>query len=228
MAERKNLQSFLPLLAAILPLLTINTTYLVAISVEHLPSCIPYLSGCTSVSSTGRLLPESVIFRAGMLPSAVIMLFFWQRTRALLRVEERGNLTGSAMRLFGIAGAASLVVYGLTVGLPGDDIQLLRRIGINGFAISNTFAQVLFVVSYHRLGDDSNRRLLYWLIALCLALPAIAILSEIAKWTGVERHMANNMAAWNAFVVLSAFYFVVYLAWRHHGYSGGFPTSPSE
>ena len=58
----------LPLWAAVVPLVTVNVCYLIAVGMEHVPACIPYLSGCTSVSSTGRIAPESLIFRAGMLP----------------------------------------------------------------------------------------------------------------------------------------------------------------
>ena len=71
---------FLLLWAAVVPLVTINVSYLTGVSFEHLPACIPYLSGCTSVSATGRVAPESLIFKAGMLSSAVVLALLWRRS----------------------------------------------------------------------------------------------------------------------------------------------------
>ena len=84
----------LPYWAAIVPLVTVNVCYVVAIGLDHLPACIPYLTGCTSVSSTGRIAPESLIFRAGMLPSALIVALFWQRCATFLRL---GGQSGSRL-----------------------------------------------------------------------------------------------------------------------------------
>ena len=58
-------QQALPLWAAVVPLVTINVCYVLGVSLDHLPACIPYLSGCTSVSSTGRIAPESLLSKAG-------------------------------------------------------------------------------------------------------------------------------------------------------------------
>ncbi len=152
----------LPLWAAVIPLATVNVCYLVAVGLEHVPACIPYFSGCTSVSSTGRIAPERFIFLAGMLPSVVILMFFWQR-----------------------------------------------------------FAMFLTLC-----GQFGSR---------VVILPLLGIAAALAKYAGAPRHAANNIVAWNAFVVASAFYAVVARIWWHHGFSGhldnkssGRPTSPRK
>lgn len=208
----------LPLWAAILPLLTINVCYLAAIGLDHLPACVPYLSGCTSVSSTGRLAPESLIFKAGMLPGAAIAVLFWWRSATFLDMGRQSRSRLVTLRLLGVVAALSLTIYTLNLGLRGDEYRLLRRIGIDGFALSNFVAQIMFVVSYRHMRNGATEKLWRWLVALCLALPALAIAANVAQLTGVPRHAANNVVAWNAFVAQSAFFAVTYQLWRQHNF----------
>jgi len=230
--KRQYLQ-FLSLWVAVVPLVTINISYLVAVGTGHLPACIPYLSGCTSVSATGRVAPENLIFKAGMLLSAVAFALLWQRTATFLQTGGRRPSRGLLSRLrflrvFSLLAALSLILYGVTLGIQGDEFRLLRRIGINGFAISNLLTQVLFIVLYRPLRIEETRKLFRWLLGFCIALPLFGIAAELAKWLGAPRSPTNNLVAWNAFVALSAYYAVVARIWRHHGIADGRAASPSE
>lgn len=231
-AKRQYLK-FLPLWVAVVPLVTINISYLVAVGMGHLPACIPYLSGCTSVSATGRVAPESLIFKAGMLLSAVAFALLWQLTATFLQTGGRRGSRGllsrlRLLRVFSLLAALSLTLYGVTLGIPGDEFRLLRRIGINGFAISNLLTQVLFIVLYRPLRIEATRKLFRWLLGFCIALPLLGIAAELAKWLGAPRSPTNNLVAWNAFVALSAYYAVVARIWWHHGIALGRAASPSE
>lgn len=208
----------LPLWAALLPLVTINICYLVAIAMNHLPACVPYISGCTSVSSTGRLAPESWVFRAGMLPWALVVWLFWRQCALFLNRHSGHGSRAVAIAVLGTIGPLFLLLYIAALGVPGDDYRLVRRIGIDGFALSNFVAQVLFVIGYGRLAFGVNRSLLRWLVIVCLALPALAAAAEVAKSVGVERHMANNIVAWNAFLLSCWYFVVIYRLWQHHDF----------
>jgi len=223
----------LPIWAAVVPLATVNVCYLVAAGLEHVPACIPYFSGCTSVSSTGRIAPERFIFLVGMLPSAVILLLFWQRSAVFLRFGGQFRSPVVLLRVLGVIAALSLFIYAFTLGSEDDGYRQLRRAGINGFAISTFLAQVLLISFYRSVRIAATEKLWRWLIGLCVALPLLGIAAEMAKWVGAPRHAANNIVAWNAFVVASAWYAVVARIWWHHGYSGrldsrssGRPISP--
>lgn len=225
----------LSLWAAILPLATFNVSYLIAAGLEHVPACIPYIEGCTSVSSTGRHLPESLIVKAGLLPSAAILLLFWYRCAAFLQLGGRGSSWVAAMRVIGTLVAISLIVYGVTLGLKEPLYRDIRRIAIDGFALSNFASQLLFVIAYRPVRIAATRTLFRWLVVLCLALPALGIISEVAKILGAPRHAANNIIAWNAAVLLCAFLITVGQLWHRHGFSGqlsiksdGRAASPSE
>jgi len=225
----------LPLWAALLPFMTFNVCYLVAVSLEHVSACIPYLTGCTSISSTGRIAPESLIFKAGALPSAVIIALFWFRCATFLQVGGQAGTWAIALRVIAVAAGSSLVLHGVTLGLSDAPYPALRRIAIDGFALSSLALQVLFVFAYRPMRSDATRTLFRWLAVLCLALPALGIAAEVAKWVGAPRHAANNIAAWNASAFLCAYYILVGRVWQRHGFcsqfsitSGGRATSPSE
>ncbi len=234
-SDRFNATDFraLALWAAVLPLLTVNVCYLFAIGLDHLPACVPYISGCTSVSSTGRFAPESLIFKAGMLPWAVIIMFFWHRCSSFLEVGGQSRSWFIALRSLGVFAALSLTLYAVTLGIRGDEYRLLRRIGIDGFALSNFMSQVMFVFIYRNMRLSATEKLWRWLVALCMALPALGIAAEVAKWAGAPRHAANNIVAWNALVVLCAYFAAMSQLWWHHNLfsqsestSSGRATSP--
>jgi hypothetical protein len=225
----------LPLWAAIVPLVTINLCYLIAVSLEHVPACIPYLSGCTSVSSTGRIEPESLIFKAGMLSSAVVLALVWLRCATFLQLGGQTVSRANVLRVLGLFAALSLTIYGVTLGLREDEYRVLRRISIDGFALSNVFVQITFIVLYRPMRIDATRTLFRWLLILCFAIPLIGIGVETAKWLGAPRRSTNNMFAWNSFVVVSAYYALIARIWWHHGFtselsikSSGRAASPSE
>lgn len=212
----------LPLWAAVVPLVTINVCYLVAVSLDHLPACIPYLTGCTSVSSTGRAAPESLIFRAGMLPTALILALFWHRCATFLQLGGQSGSRLVMLRMFGVIAALSLVIYAVTLGFEDNVYRQLRRAGIIGFALSTFAAEVSLIFFYRPMRIAATEKLWRWLIVLCVALPLLDIASELAKWAGVPRKGANNTVAWNAFIAVSAYYAVVARIWWQHGFSSQF------
>ena len=212
----------LPLWAAVVPLVTVNVCYVVAIGLDHLPACIPYLTGCTSVSSTGRIAPESLIFRAGMLPSALIVVLFWHRCSTFLRIGGQSGFRHVTLQVLGVIAALSLVIYAVTLGFEDNAYRQWRRAGIIGFALSTFSAEVSLIIFYRPMRIATTEKLWRWLIVLCVALPLLSVASEIAKWAGAPRHGANNTVAWNAFVVASAYYAVVARIWWQHGFSSQF------
>ena len=61
-------------LACLLPLVGVNVAYAIGSSLGDIPACIPYLEGCTSISSAGRHAPQSMVFRGMMISAGVFML----------------------------------------------------------------------------------------------------------------------------------------------------------
>lgn len=218
----------LPLWAAVLPLVTFNVSYLIAVAYEHVPACITYLSGCTSVSSTGRLFPETLIFKTGMLSLAVVLALLWHRTAAFLDAR--------VLRVLASIMVVGLVLYAITLGMQGEVTEVLRRIGIRAFGFGTLLIQIAFVFLYRSIQTESTRTLFIWLVILCITLPLVGVISEVSKALGAPRRPTNNIAAWNAFLVSSGYYLVLARVWWHHriahkivhNTASGRPASPSE
>lgn len=224
-----------PLWAAIVPLVTINVTYFIATDLEHVRSCIPYLQGCASVSSTGREFPESLVFKAGFLPTALVLVIFWHLCATFLAQVGQASAKLHTLRILGAMAGVSLTVYALTLGLNDGVFPELRRAGIVGFTLCTFLAEVLFWMWYAPLRIAATRRIWLWLVLLSLALPMLDVISEVAKWAGAPRKPTNNTIAWNAFVITSVYYAVVARLWWHHAFgyqlastSAGRAASPSE
>ena len=75
---------WLPLWTGILPIVAIHATYVVAAIEGYVPWCIPYIDSCTSISATGRNGTAFFLFKATMIPSAVLLYFFWRQASRLL------------------------------------------------------------------------------------------------------------------------------------------------
>lgn len=224
----------LALWAALLPLVTIHVCYGVAAMLDHVPLCLPYVTGCTSTSSTGRALPESLLFRAGMIPSAVLVLLFWQRCADFLRTMGGTGTTPVLLRAAGVVAAAFLILYTVTLGLTDDPYRALRRAGINGYFLGNFAAQIALVIGYGRAVTHQRAGSSRWLTGIVIVVPVMALIGEALKVGGVAKNPVNNVVEWNAIVLVCLYYAVVATVWRHHGFaaslhsdsSGGQPASP--
>ena len=218
----------LAITAAILPFVTFNTTYLIASSLGHVPACFTYLEGCTSVSSTGRQLPETILFKTGVLTLAIVLAVHWRRAANYLQPLGLSSGGARALRIIAYISAIALSIYAITLGLPDEQFGTLRRIGTHGFAFSSWILQITFVVLYRPCRIAATQGTWRWLAVICSALLVVGITSELAKAFGTPKKMTNNIAAWNAFLVLTAFYAVLARHWWHHQISSGRTASPSE
>ncbi len=84
--------SFVPLITALLPAIGVHVSYLLAAQFGHVPWCFPYIDSCTSISAVGRESPESYIFRASIIPTAIFMMVYWRLSREWLRTLPLGLL----------------------------------------------------------------------------------------------------------------------------------------
>ena len=118
---------WIAVLTAVVPTLTVNVCYLISSTQYLVPSCVPYLEGCTSISSAGRYGVSYYLFKAGMVCSAALLVAYWRRTsRHILAASGRAAPVVAAT---GTGGAVFLVLYTAFLGTEGDIYFLLRRFG---------------------------------------------------------------------------------------------------
>ncbi len=137
-------------LAGLLPLIAAHAAYLLNIfaGTDLLPQfvCFPYTDGCVSISRAARSGPGLHLFRALMLPGAVLLLLSWEFVREWLRTLEACTPQRAwFIAGLGMLGAFFLVFYVTWLGTDGEWYRWLRRYGVVFYFGGTALAQLLLV-----------------------------------------------------------------------------------
>jgi len=211
---------WLPLLAGLLPFLAVNLAYWMGVSNDVLPSCFPYIDGCTSISSTGRHPPGSLLFRAAHLPQGVLLLFLWYFSVQWLRALRPGvrRSTELVVLISGTIGGLALIVYTTYLGTTESFYEFMRRFGIYCYFLGTVLAQLFLALSFLRHAKSRRSpalvnmaRAMLW---LCLMPFVLGILNLTFKALLADADAVQNRVEWIAAVSMHAYFVVLYYAWR--------------
>ncbi len=171
--------AYVPLLAAILPVIAVHGAYLTNIHWGEAAACIPYWDGCTSISGAARTGPGIVLFRVLMYPTAVLLIATWVLVfNWLKRVGIPVTAAVKALPFLGSAGALCLIIYVAFLGVDGGLPGVMRRIGVNIYFGFTALALLLLVSALwpHRAAfRPIPRRLLNGLTATVSLLWALGV-----------------------------------------------------
>lgn len=137
-------------LSGLLPVTAVLVAYLLNVfastELELRFICMPFVDGCVSISRAARSGPGLHLFRALMLPCAVLILLSWDFVRAWL-LELEACTKKRAWTIFGLGavGAIFLVVYVTWLGTDGELYKWLRRYGVTFYFGGTALAQLLLV-----------------------------------------------------------------------------------
>jgi hypothetical protein len=214
----------LALLCGLGPILTVHACYALSASAAIVPACVPYLDGCTSISAAGRHGWAYFLFKAGMLPSAALIIMYWRLCRAWLLAA--GEVDGPGLRSLlwlGAAGALFMMLYSVFLGHAGEPYNLLRRFGVSLNLGFTYLAQLLLVWRLGRIQRQTGRALCppvillakTWLLAglLVLGLGSIPVSNFI-----VDKDPVENAIEWVFCLLLSSFYLLTAVAWKMTGF----------
>ena len=172
------------LFTGLLPLFCVHLTYVVAASHGHVEWCVPYWDGCTSISATGRALPEKLLFKLLMLPASLCAFVFWWLAGHWLRVTAGAG--SRAMVITGTIAAAFLMLYVVALG-ESNDYRWARQTGIVLFFALTYVAQLCFLARLAPMTQRSPalRRIFLWQSGAAALLLAIGMLSVVldALWS---------------------------------------------
>ncbi|TBW56425.1 hypothetical protein EZI54_08985 [Marinobacter halodurans] len=205
--------------AALLPLVTLHLCWAVALLEGQIPQALPYWEGATSISRTGHTGTAYFLFKAGMLPAAVIGVLFWGLNGLWLeRLGARGHGLRWLLWLGLIAGVA-LAAYTVVLGHTGDSYRLIRRTGVVLY-LSLTYIAELLVSAHLRTvpgGAGSGRRLLN----LCQLTLVVGIGSLIMDALAPDLHerFEDAFEWWIALLLNLAALWIAVL-WRRSGFRG--------
>ena len=212
----------LPLATGLLPLLTVFTCYAIAIETAGLPSCNPFLDGCTSISATGRHPPASFLFRAVMLPQSMLLAGYWLASvawyRSMSEALGRARNSGAAIAFFGVIGALFLVPYVTFLGTEEPFYEFMRRYGVYLYFLLNVVAQIMLATRSLPLVRAAGMPLLIVLVRGQLVLSwlpfALGALNLVLKATLENADAAENRIEWFFALFMQAYFLISYFTWR--------------
>jgi len=211
---------FIPLLAATLPLVAMFGALWIGMASEALPACFPPIDGAISISATGRTPPGSFLFRALMLPHALLLAILWYLTVLWLRSLDADlrRSTANAILISGLVGSLALVLYVTFLGTKEPFYEFMRRIGIYFAYLGTALAQLLVAIALTRIStalqDERLRKAAKFLLAICVVTFCLGILNSVLKTILEDADASENRIEWIASVLMQAYFFVLFLAWR--------------
>lgn len=198
----------LPLVVAITPLIGINIAYWIGASNDVLPSCNPYLDGCTSISSTGRFPPGDRVFRAALLPQAAMLAFTWYFAVLWLKSVKPSVRSGSVILVSGVVGAIALVLYVSYLASKDPFYEIMRSYGIYLYFGGTALAQLILSLSLDR---SPLQRAMVWITVT----PWILGLVNFAQKAILGSLNSNeNRIEWIASLLMQAWFVLLWIAWR--------------
>ena len=212
----------LPLLAGLLPLIATVGAYLMSIRLGLVPECNPFLEGCVSISRAARHDLPNLLFRALVLPAAVLQAICWLLCPDWLRtLDATPDRFQRALPALGVVAGVFLVLYGTFLGTEGEGYRWMRRNGV-AFYFGLTCIGMLIV------SDQMQRRLSgNWLernlaLALCAMLPLLGLAHVfLPLWwpASLTKDALENITEWWGGAIFTAFFAMLAWAWRRTGFT---------
>lgn len=198
----------LALMLALLPVLAINSNYLIAASEGLVPWCFPYLDSCTSISATGRDGFAFYFFKATMLPLAACYWLYWSRCSQLSLLTPRLQ---RLIRVLGAVSVCALVVYVCALGAIGDVFQLSRRIGIILYFTLTYLCQLLLVKTLIRTGSNHFLSAQQGLLGVILLIGLLTLILDVVM---NDYDAIEDAFEWNIALLLHANFLLAHFYWR--------------
>ncbi|MBT8137163.1 MAG: hypothetical protein KJO54_09150 [Gammaproteobacteria bacterium] len=213
-------------LAGLLPLVGANAAYVLSASAGFVPECNPYLSGCTSVSATGRNPPGSFVYKGTMMPAAVFMLVYWFLAGRWLAAHGDRSLRCRALPWLGLVAAVFLVVYTTVLGHVGEWFAIQRRIGVVGYLSATFFGQLLFVSRIATLMREGRLAIPRWIyvakLSLCGAMLLLGLAVIPAPLFLSDMDTVERVLEWDFSLLLVLFFPLTAFAWHYDRFGADF------
>jgi hypothetical protein len=214
-----------PLLAGLLPFVGAVVAYRLSVRLGLVPDCNLFFDGCVSISRAARHDLPNILFRALLLPAAVLQAICWLLSPGWLRtLGAAPDRWQRALPALGVAAGVFLVLYGTFLGTEGAGYRWMRRYGVV-FYFGLTCIAMLIVSDQMRRrlqGGRLESRIAGALVALCALLPLIGLAHVLLPlwWTDAALNDAlENSIEWWAGAIFTAFFFTLAWGWRKTGFA---------
>jgi hypothetical protein len=181
---------------------------------------IPYIDGGVSISRSARTYPTYLIFKPGMIITAILLIQYWLANNKLFKSITNGEVRSNKYFLiFGIGSAIFLISHSVLLGLnfENDFYKFFRRFVLLGFIIFEIIAQALLVINIIKIRAKIekliNKNILILKIILVSTLIIVAFLSAPILNSTEYTHFKHALE-WNYFLGIVSFYLLTFLFWK--------------
>ncbi len=204
-------------LVFLIPLLIVHAVWLWSTGLGVIDQCLPYWSGCVSISKAARSSDALFLFRAGTILNAALLIHFWLLVRQWLALYQVRTL---ALPILGIIAALFLVLYANFLGTQGEFYQLLRRYGVTIYFAFTVLAQMLLVRQILHLRLKVGAHLVQIKLWLCVWLLALGIISVLcnALLEGDTKDRWENIIEWHFALGMNSYFLLIALLWKKLGF----------
>ena len=192
-------------------------SYLLSAQGGYVDWCIPHLTGCDSISASGRHGWGFFVFKATMLPVAGFTFIYWVLCLRWLELVAEPNRIDQVIFGLGMIGTAFLVLYVTFLGSDGDTYRMLRRYGTVVYFGFTYLAQLLF--ARRIMQTDIESPIVAWKYGLAMFMLVTGLVFATAANFFEDDDFLQNISEWNCASALTAFPLLTWLLWRHTGFS---------
>ncbi len=180
------------------------------------PVCFPLIDGCLSISAACRSKPVIYLFRTGMFPMVIVLIWFWWLNNDVLtHWLPKHKVLRLTVLLLSMTGSTFLALYIGFLGTDGPVYEFLRRLGIYVFFGATGFAQLLTTLSMHssvrqwtQAGERTHTTLLLWRIQCLIVVSMLLIgpLNLLLKEILLDSRWVENVIEWNFALAMFGWY----------------------
>jgi hypothetical protein len=206
----------LPLAVAALPFVVTHVALLLSIDAGHVAACVPYLSGCTSISRAARHGLANDLFQFVMLPVAALHALNWYLARRWFASVHDVPRAAASLVPLGVVAAVALAVYAYALGTDGDFYRWMRRFGITFYFACSYLAQLVFV---HRLGQIERpagieQRGMFAIGMVLLGMGLASVATSASVRDDDLKNAIENVLEWNLALLMTCWFLLQARLWR--------------
>jgi len=180
---------------------------------------IPYIDGGVSISRIVRTYPSYLLFKPGMIITAILLIHYWKVNNRLFKKISDDTNKNKIFFIFGVGSALFLILHSIFLGINFEVniYKFFRRFVLLGFIIFEIIAQAILVFNIiknkNKIGKFINNKILVLKIILVSLLIIVAVLSAPILNSEEYSHFKHALE-WNYFIGVVFFYFLTFMFWK--------------
>ena len=220
------------MIAGLLPAVATLVALYLSVRLDLIPACNPLIEGCVSISRAARHDLPNHVFRALVLPAAVLQSLTWLLCAGWLKgLGANPDRTLRLLPWLGLLAGMFLILYGTFLGTEGEAYRWMRRYGVVFYFGLTCICMVISAGQLFRLAQSGwiapRLRFDRALVGLCFVLLALGLASGFSPFYTPDEQTQDrvgNALEWNGALIFTLFFVSLGWLWRTTRFSARLTT----